>query len=219
MDSSPVSPFSRRPDGSQPPLVLAAEEGSHAAAAGSAQVGIHQPPSALRKPTPASDTAREIVASRRSSDKATPDENLMVALQAKLQSKYGIRPDDPIFALIEILKAHEAESRKIASRNDESARKVIEALGHTLAQVREALLDASNMGESVQELNATLIEANVTMGTLQEYMVRVEKLSEHLTQTGYADRVLKILTPAIAALGGVIVGGLIAVTLLALWHK
>lgn len=124
--------------------------------------------------------------------------------------RFGIREDDPIFAFIEVLAEFEKGMWRTNEGLNQSIQEKLEILNKNFNAYKEAFGDAQPAVESVQQLNVEMVEFSQKFEMLADHVDGVKKLSEQITQTGYMDRMIKVMAPAIGCLGGVVIGFLLA---------
>jgi len=195
-------PSARRPDGTQPDLPQM--PATPARPATSAQPPRTPPPPTMAKGRPAETRRTE------------PEVGVNAVLKEKMRVMFGIREDDPVFAMMEVLGEFERGIYRANQSFSAGIQEKLEVLNKNFTSYKEAMTDAQESLESVQQLNATLLDVQTDIRMLSDHVETVKRLSEQITQTGYMDRMIKVMTPVIAALCGVVSGFVLAAIVLLL---
>lgn len=133
--------------------------------------------------------------------------SIITTIKDKLRLHFRIGEDDPIYAMIEVLAEHEKSMQQLVAALVAALEEKHAAMTAVYREFKEVLHDQGiPISDSMQELTAKLEEGNTRMAMLEDVQDRLTKLTEHLTHTGYVDRLIKLFAPGITGLVGVIVG-------------
>jgi hypothetical protein len=150
------------------------------------------------------------VPSRRPPGTDTPPPSVLTIVKEKLRVQFGIREDDPIFAMIEILAKFEKGLWEISGNINASIREDLSKLLEAQRDLKGVLVDARDTRDAMEQLTASLVETGPRIEMMEDMIAKLQVLSEQITQTGHMDRLIRILSPAISALAGVAVGFIVA---------
>jgi hypothetical protein len=150
------------------------------------------------------------VPSRRPPGADTPPPSVLTIVKEKLRVQFGIREDDPIFAMIEILAKFEKGLWEISGNINASIQQDLSKLMEAQRDMKGVLVDARDTKDSMEQLTASLVETGPRIQMMEDMIGKLQVLSEQITQTGHMDRLIRILSPAISALAGVAVGFIVA---------
>lgn len=119
---------------------------------------------------------------------------------------FGIREDDPIFAMIAILGEFEKGMFQINKAISNDLQDKIDTIDKKFGDFKEAISDSQPLTDRLESLDMNLIDTSQNIQALDDHVGLIKKLGEQVTQTGYMDRMMKMLAPAFGALIGVVVG-------------
>lgn len=214
LERKPLSSIARQKDGTQPPLPSAKPEepkqkpGTSPARRPPPPLGVGQ--SRVPPQTPGAGPRRPPSPMGAPPPTTMGPSNFAEDAAHVLRGKYGLREDDPIFALLAVLVQFEKQVATFGSTLTRSLVEKLELSDAKFKDFREAVADAEPLKDEIGMLAASLEEAKEKIEQLQALQGDLDALAKRITQTGHADRLLRILAPAIAGAGGVAIGFILA---------